>query len=72
MCFGIEECLLISLPVNVDEKRPQIAQQRVGRELIVDEDLVATGRGDLATNDQFVKWLPDRRFQADLQAQDLA
>ena len=43
MCFGIEQRLLISLPVNVDEKRTQIAQQRVRGELIVDEDLVATG-----------------------------
>src|SRR6185369_10364321 len=54
MSARIEERLLIALPVNVDEKLTHVAQQRLGRELVVDEDLVAAGGGKLATDDQFL------------------
>src|SRR6185369_1155047 len=54
MSLRIEKRLLIALPVNVDEVRPQIAQQRLRSELIVDEDFVTPGGGELATNDQFI------------------
>src|ERR1043166_6287999 len=54
MCFRIEKGLLIALPVNIDEVRTQIAQQQLRGELIVDEDLVASAVGELATNDQLV------------------
>ena len=40
MRFGIEQCLLIALTVNVYEKLAQVAQQRLRSELIVDEYLV--------------------------------
>ena len=46
MCFGIEKRLLIALPVNVDEVRSEITQQRLRCELIVDEDLVTSGSGE--------------------------
>ncbi len=54
MCLRIEERLLITLPVNVDEVRSKIAQQRLRGELIVNKDLVTPGRGEFATNDQFI------------------
>src|SRR6185369_15677447 len=55
MRLGIEKRLLIPLPVNVDEKRAQIAEQRVCGELIVDEDLVSAGGRNLAANYEFVR-----------------
>src|SRR5689334_12572806 len=54
VCFGIEKRLLIALTVDVDEIRSQIAKQRLGGELVIDENLVASSRGQLATNDQLV------------------
>src|SRR5204863_495949 len=47
----LESCSLSALAVNIDEERTQIAQQRLRGQLIVDEDLVAAGAGDFATDD---------------------
>ena len=66
MRFRIEKRLLIALAVDVDQKRPQVTQQRLRRELIVDEDLVAAGSGDLATNDQLVAILQTRILEQHL------
>jgi hypothetical protein len=63
MRIRIEECLLFSLTVDVDEKRTQVAQQRLGGELVVDKDLVTSGRGDFAANDQFIAILETGVFQ---------
>ena len=41
--LGIEKRLLLALTVNVDEIRSQIAQQRLRGELVIDENLVASG-----------------------------
>ncbi len=72
MRFGIEERLLISLSVNVHEKRAQIAQQRVCGELVVDEDLIATRRRNFATNDQLGGRSKTGVFEYDVRARDLA
>jgi hypothetical protein len=53
MRFGIEKRLLISLAVNIDKERPQITQQRVCGELIVDKDLVSPGGRNLTANYEF-------------------
>ncbi len=63
MRIGIEERLLVSLPMNVYEKRTQIAQQRLRGELVVNEDLVTTGGGNFAANDQLVAILQTGIFE---------
>src|SRR5918992_828565 len=52
MRMRTEKRLLISLPVNVDEKLAQLTQERMRSELVVDEDLVASRRRELAPHDQ--------------------
>src|SRR5215213_6664690 len=54
MRLRIEQRLLIALAVNIDQIRTQVAQQRLGGELVVDEGLVTSGGGKLTTDDQLV------------------
>ena len=41
MRVGVEQGLLLALPVNVYEKRSEVAQQRLRGELVVDEYLIS-------------------------------
>src|SRR4030095_4598671 len=49
----IEQRLLIALPMNINQKWSQLFEQRLGRELMVDEDLVASGCRQFAAHNQF-------------------
>ena len=55
MSVGVEERLLIALAVNVYQKRAQVAQQRLGSELIVDEYLIAAARGKFTPDNYFMR-----------------
>src|SRR5262249_53244233 len=48
----VQERLLVPLPMDVDEVRSQVAQEREGDELIVDVGPAAGAVGDLATHDR--------------------
>src|SRR6185369_7874245 len=63
MRVRVEKRLLIALSVDVDQKRPQVTQQRLRRELIVNEDLVASVDRQFAANDQLVAVLQTGIFQ---------
>ena len=52
MCRGIEERLVLVLPVQLDEPPGQILERAGGRERAVDERAAASLRRDLATNQQ--------------------
>src|SRR5215216_4307231 len=56
MCVRIKERLLFALPVNVYEKRSEVAQQRLCRKLMVDEYFISTIGGKLAANDYFISF----------------
>src|SRR6266850_183754 len=55
VCLRIEECLLISLAVNVYQKLAQVAQKRLRSQLIVNEDFVSTSWSQFSSDDDFCR-----------------
>src|SRR5262249_56233807 len=51
---GVEQCLLIALGGDADQKRPKVAQPRLRSKPVVDENLVAPAGRKLAPYDQFI------------------
>src|SRR2546423_7144323 len=61
MRVGVEERLLCALPVYVNEHRPELPQQRNGRQTIVDEHAATPFGRKLASNNKFNVAAPARR-----------